>query len=256
MNLGNKVNFFLLEEIVKKNFAARYKDSVLGILWSVLKPLLVMILLTIIFSTIFGRDIDNYPVYFFGGKCLFDFFTAGTNMCMNSIKGNQNILLRTAAPKPVFVMGSVLSEFLNFIITLIIFAAVMVATGAPFHFNTMPFAVIPVISLIMMITGIGLVLSILCVYYSDVRHLWSVVTMMLMYASALFYPMDIIPEPYHQYMILNPTFWVIDQFRHFTIWGTFPDLLNVINSLLLSSIMLVIGIIVFKKYQYKVAMRF
>ena len=140
MKVGSKGNFFLLEEIVKKNFASKYKDSVLGILWSVLKPLLIMILLTIIFSTIFGRRIENYPVYFLAGKCLFDFFTAGTNMCMNAIKGNQNILVKTAAPKSVFVLGSVISEFLNFIITLIILAVVMVATRAPFHFNTIPFS--------------------------------------------------------------------------------------------------------------------
>ena len=256
MSLGNKFNVFLFEEIVKKNFASKYKDSVLGIIWSVLRPLLIMILLTIIFSTIFGRRIENYPVYFLSGKCLFDFFTAGTNMAMNAIKGNQNILVKTAAPKYVFVLGSVISEFLNFLITLVILVAVMIVTKAPFHLNTIPFSVIPIISLIMMITGIGLVLSILCVYYSDIRHLWGVVTMMLMYASALFYPMEIIPEPYHKYMILNPTFWVIDQFRHFAIWGTIPDLLNIVNLLLLSSIILVFGIIIFKKYQYKVSMKF
>lgn len=256
MSLDIKVNYFLLEEIVKKNFASKYKDSVLGIIWSVLKPLLIMILLTIIFSTIFGRRIENYPVYFLAGKCLFDFFTAGTNLSMNAIKGNQNILVKTAAPKYVFVLGSVISEFLNFLITLIILVFVMIATKAPFHFNTIPLSIIPIVSLIMMIMGVGLTLSILYVYYSDIKHLWSVITMMLMYASALFYPMEIIPEPYHKYMILNPIFWAINQFRSFAIWGTIPDLLNIFNSLLLSLIVLVFGIIVFKKYQHRVAMKF
>ncbi|AMD18072.1 ABC transporter [Methanobrevibacter sp. YE315] len=256
MSLSNKVNFFLFEEIVKKNFASKYKDSVLGIMWSVLKPLLVMTILTIIFSTVFSRKIENFPVYYLSGKCLFDFFTSGVGVSMNAIRGNKNILERTAAPMNVFVLGGVISEFLNFIISLIILIAVMIVTKAPFHFNTIPLSIIPVISLIMMTIGIGFILSILYVYYTDVKHLWSVVTMILMYASALFYPMEIIGEPYHQYMILNPLFWVIDQFRHFAVWGTIPDLLNIFNSLLLSSIILVLGIIVFKTHKNKVAMKF
>ena len=256
MSSGINFNLFLIDEIVKKNFASKYKDSVLGIMWSVLKPLLVMILLTIIFSTIFGRNIENYPVYYLSGRCLFDFFTSGISVAMNAIRGNQNILLKTSAQKYVFVVGGVISEFLNFIITLVILLAVMIVTRTPFHLNTIPLAIIPVISLMMMIVGLGLILSILSVYYSDIRHLWGVITMMLMYASALFYPMEIIPEPYHKFMILNPVFWIIDQFRHFAVWGTIPDGLNIFNSLLLSSIILVFGIIVFKKYQGKVAMKF
>ena len=92
MSIINKNELFLLEEIVKKNFAAKYKDSVLGIFWSILKPLLIMIILTIIFSNLFGGSIENYPVYFLSGKVIFDFFTASTNVCMRSLKGNKNIL--------------------------------------------------------------------------------------------------------------------------------------------------------------------
>lgn len=256
MNLNYKSNLFLFEEIVKKNFAAKYKGSVLGIFWSVLKPLLVMILLTIIFSTAFGRQIENFPVYYLSGKILFDLFTSGTGTSMRSIKNNENILTKTAAPKHIFVLGGIFSEVLNFLITLVILIAVMIVTKAPFHFNTIPLAIIPFISLMMMVTGLGFFLSIFNVYYTDIGHLWGVITMLLMYASAIFYPMDIIPKVYSKYMVLNPMFWIIDQSRHFAIYGTFPDLLNMINSLLLSAIILVFGIIIFKKYENKVTMKF
>ncbi|MBQ2961728.1 ABC transporter permease [Methanobrevibacter sp.] len=256
MNLINDNALFLLEEIIKKNFAVKYKGSVLGILWSVLKPLLIMILLTIIFSNLFGSSIENYPVYLLSGKCIFDFFNASTNVSMRSLKGNINILKRTAAPKFVFTLGAVISEFINFIITLIILVGVMIVTKAPFHFLTSIIAIIPIISLIFMITGIGLILAVLCVYFSDIQHLWGVITYMLMYASAIFYPMDIIPEPFHQYMILNPVFWVIDQFRHLVLWGTMPDIMNMINLVLLSAIILVLGVIVFKKYEKKLTLKF
>lgn len=254
--MKNKYGFFLLEETVKKNFSAKYKDSFLGIIWSVLKPLLIMILLTIIFSTIFGNRIGNYPVYFLSGKCVYDFFTFATNLSMSTIRKNKNILTTTPAPKHIFVIGSIVSEFLNFIITLIILIFVMIVTNAPFYIETMIFSLIPIISLVMMITGIGLMLSVFSVYYTDVEHLWGVATLMGMYASAIFYPMDIIPEPYHQYMILNPIFWIIDQFRAFAINGVIPNGLYIINSLLLSAIILIMGIIIFKKLEKRVTMKF
>jgi len=80
--------------------------------------------------------------------------------------------------------------------------------------------------------------------------------MMVMYGCAIFYPMDIIPEPFHSVMILNPMFWIIDQFRDFVVYGAIPDLLNIVNSLLISVIVLLLGIIIFKKYEKKVTMKF
>lgn len=255
MNLINKNELFLLEEIIKKNFASKYKGSVLGIFWSLLKPLFIMILLTIIFSAVFGR-INNFPVYYLTGKCVYDFFVFATTTSMMAIKGNQNILKKTAPPKYIFVLGGIFSEFINFLITLIILFGVMVVTNAPFYFNIIPLSIIPVISLIIMATGVGLILSILCVYFTDIQHLWGVITLLIMYASALFYPMDIIPEPFKEYMLLNPLYWIIDQFRHFIMWGAFPSTLNIMNSLILSFIILVLGIMIFKQFNKKVIMKF
>ncbi len=256
MNLIKNNEIFLLEEVIRKNFAAKYKDSVLGIFWSLLKPLLIMILLTIIFSTIFGRTIEHYAVYFLSARCIYDFFNMSVGVSMNAIKSNSNILKRSAAPKYIFVLGGILSEFLNFIISIIILVAVMIATNTPFPFETIPFSIIPIISLFIMILGLGFLLSISCVYYTDIQHLWAVLSLMIMYGSALFYPMEIIPEPYKNYMILNPLYWIIDQFRDFVLYGTIHDPLNIINSLLISTIILIIGIIIYKKYEKEVTMKF
>ncbi len=251
-----KNNLFLLEEVVKKNFSSKYKDSVIGIFWSVLRPLLTMILLTIIFSTIFGKSIDNYPVYFLAARSVFEYFSASTNMAMRSIKSNKSILTKTAAPKYIFILGSVISEILNLIIKLIILVFVMIVTYAPFHFETIPFAIIPLLTLTLIIIGLGFVLSIVCVYYTDIQHLWGVIMMMFMYGSALFYPMEIIPEPYHSFMVLNPLYWIITQFRSLAIYGVIPDLFNMFNSILLALIIFTFGLIVFKKYEKKVTMKF
>lgn len=255
MKLINKNNLFLLEEIVKRNFTSKYKDSILGIFWSVLKPLMIMIIMVIIFSTLFKGRIENYAVYFLAGKIIFDFINTAITVSMYSIKSNKTIILKTSTPKYIFILGAIVSEFLNFLITLILLFAIMIVTKAPFFFETIPLAIIPVISSTMMILGFGLTLSILCVYYTDIQHLWGVFTLLIMYASAIFYPMDIIPEPYYSYLILNPLYWIINQFRCFIIWGTIPDILNIINSLLISAIILVMGIIIFKKYEKKVVMK-
>lgn len=249
MQLMSKNELFLLEETVKRAFSAKYKDSVLGIFWSILRPLLMMIVLTIVFSTFFKGFIENYPVYLLAGRCIYDFFVAGINVSMMAIKGNKNILLKVNAPKYIFVLGGIIAEFINFLISLILLICVMIVTKNPFYLNMMPLSIIPIISLILMLLGFGFLVSILCVYYTDILHLWGVVSLFLMYCSAIFYPMDIIPEPFHQYIILNPVYWIIEQFRDFMVYGIMPNTLNIINSLLLSSIIFLFGIIVFKKYE-------
>ena len=256
MSSIKKNDIFLLEEIVKKNFSSKYKDSVLGVLWTILSPLLMMALFTIIFSTIFGRNIENFPVYFLCGWCLFQFFNASISSSMNALKGNKSILQRTPAPKYIFVLGGILSEFLNYLIMLILLIVIMFITHATFHFPIIFCSIIPVILLFIMIVGLGLMLSIACVYYTDIKHLWKVISMMFMYASAIFYPMSIIPEPFRGYMMLNPLYWVIDQFRCFVYQGIVPNAINLVNLLLLSLIILIFGIIVFKKYEDKVVTKF
>lgn len=256
MKLISENERFLLEEIVKKNFASKYKDSALGIFWSILKPLLTMAMFTIIFSTIFGGNIDNFPVYFLSAKCIFDFFNGAVSVSMNSIKGNKSILQMTTAPKHVFILGSVLSEFLNFIISLILLVVVMIVTNANFYFLIMPLSIIPILSVLIMTIGLGFMLAIIGVYYTDIQHLWGVLSLLVMYGSAIFYPMTIIPEPFYSYMILNPVFWIIDQFRCIIYHGIVPSSLYMINSILLSTIILVFGLIIYKKYESSVAMKF
>lgn len=255
MNFIKKNELFLLEEIVKKNFASKYKDSVIGIFWSVLKPLLIVIILTIIFSTLFTGMVDNYPVYLLSGRCLLDFFNGSIGLGMLAIKGNKGILQRSPVPKYIFILGAIISEFINLIISIILLIGVMIVTQNPFYFTIMPLSIIPIASLLIMVTGISFMLSILCVYYTDVKHLWGVLTLVFMYASAIFYPMEIIPEPYKQYLLLNPIYWIIDQFRDFFTLGSLHDPLNIINTFLISIMIFIIGLMIYKKYEKKVIMK-
>ena len=256
MRLIKKNDMFLLEEIVKKNFSSKYKESLLGVMWTILSPLLMMALFTIVFSTLFSRNIDNFAVYFLSGWCLFQFFVNSISVSMVALKDNKSILQRTPAPKYIFVLGAILSEFLNYLIMLILLVVIMFITHAPFHFPIIFCSIIPIISLFIMVVGLGLMVSIACVYYTDIRHLWTVLSMMFMYASALFYPIEIVPEPFRRYLLLNPLYWAIDQFRCFVYQGIALNPINLINFLLLSLIILICGIIIFKKYEDKVVTKF
>ena len=126
---------FLLTELIKRDISGKYKDSTLGLFWSFLNPLLSMIVLTIVFSTFFGGSIENFPVYLLSGKLVFDLFANATSGAMDSIKGNSEIIKKIYVPKYMFAVGIVCSEFVNFLISLIVLVAVMLVTGAPFYLS-------------------------------------------------------------------------------------------------------------------------
>ena len=129
MNFLNKNNLFLLEELVKKNFSGRYKDSYLGILWTVISPLLTMIILTIVFSTIFDKSIENYPVYLLAGRSVFRYFSGTCSSSMSVLRSNTNILLQKNVPKYIFILATLISEFIDYLISLGLLLLVMLVMG-------------------------------------------------------------------------------------------------------------------------------
>ena len=146
---------------------SKYKDSVLGILWSFFNPLLTMLVFTAIFSMLFGRNIENYPVYYLAGRLMFDFYTHGTKGAMNSIRKNANLLKKIFVPKRMFATSSICYEFVNFLISLIILFGVMLITGSPFHF-TLVYTIIPVALLVSLIFGVGLILAVCNPFISQI----------------------------------------------------------------------------------------
>ena len=244
---------FLLRQLIKKNFTSKYKDSVLGILWSFLNPLIQMAILTAIFSTIFARSIENFPVYFMAGRCVLDFFNVGTKSAMTSIKKNRGILQKIYVPRYIFALGNICSEFLNFLMSLIVMIGIMIVTRAPFHIMSI-FAIIPIATLFILITGVGLVLAIVCTKFTDMEYLYKIFTSLLTYACAIFYPMDIVPQPVRGYMELNPIYGIIAQFREFVMYGRFPSNKIMITTFVFSVVIFIIGILLFRKYQDKITL--
>ena len=222
---------FLLRQLIKKNFTSKYKDSVLGILWSFLNPLIQMAILT----------------------AILDFFNAGTKSAMTSIKRNRSILQKIYVPRYIFALGNICSEFLNFLMSLIVMIAIMIATKSPFYFMSL-FAIIPIATLFILITGVGLILAIVCTKFTDMEYLYKIFTSLLTYACAIFYPMSIVPQPVRGYMELNPIYGIIAQFREFIMFGRFPSQKIMITTFVFSIVIFIIGIILFRKYQDKLTL--
>lgn len=244
---------FLLKQIIRKNFTSKYKDSVLGILWSFLKPLITMALLTAIFSSVFAKSIENFPVYFLTGRCVIDFFNSGTKIAMTSIKKNRSILEKIFVPRYVFALGGVCSEFLNFLLSLVVLVAIMIVTRAPFYLNAI-FAIIPILILFLLITGVGLILAIICTKFTDIEYLYKIFTSLLIYACAIFYPITMVPQPFRSYMELNPIYGIIAQFREFVMYGRFPSMRIMLTSFGISLVLFIIGVLLFRKYQNRITL--
>lgn len=241
---------FLLKELVKKDISGKYKDSTLGLFWSFLNPLLSMIVLTMVFSLIFSGSIENFPVYLLSGKLLFDFFSNGSTGAMNSIKENSEIIKKIYVPKYMFAIGIICSEFVNFLISLIVLISVMIVTGAPFHFALI-FSPIPIFFLILLTTGVGLILATATTFFTDIKYLYGVLIMLLSFMTPLFYPIEIIPQQYMPAFALNPLYAAVSSFRDIVLGGTFPATGPLIYLIITSIISLIIGILVFYKYQDK-----
>lgn len=241
---------YLLSELVKRDIKIKYRRSVIGIFWSFLNPLLTMIVLTIIFSTIFSMDIENFPVYFLTGKIVFDLYAQGTNAAMRSIRANASIIKKIYVPKYMYGLSGVLSSFVTFLLSLIVLFLVMIVTNADFTVYIL-MSVLPIFLLLIFTIGIGLILATLTVFFRDIEHLYSVFITLLMYGSAIFYPIEIIPESYRWLLELNPVYAFISLCRDSFLYGRMLDPITLLYCSICAVIALVLGIFLFYRYQKK-----
>jgi lipopolysaccharide transport system permease protein len=239
---------FLLNQLVKRDIQVKYRSSVLGILWSFLEPLLTMIVMTIVFSYIFKRSIPNFPVYYLIGRVSYMLFQQGTTGAMMSIIGNANILKSVYVPKYLYALSAVLSNFVTFLLSLIILFAVMIATNVQFTIYCI-FASLPIIILLILTVGVGLILATVTVFFRDIQHLYGVFVMLLMYATPIFYPASIIPEQFQIILTINPLYAIILCLRTVLMEGRLYDPGTLLYATVCAIVSLVVGMALFYKYQ-------
>ena len=239
---------YLLSELVKRDIKIKYRRSVIGIFWSFLNPLLTMIVLTVIFSTIFSMNIPNFPVYLLTGMIIFELFNKGSSGAMRSIRNNASIIKKVYVPKYMYSLGVALSELINFMLALIVLFLVMVYTGAPFTPYILT-AIVPIFLLLIFTIGVGLILATVTVFFRDIEHLYGVFLTLLMYGCAIFYPVEIIPESVRFLFFYNPIFVYISMCRDSFLYGRMFDMNMLLFGIVSAVIALVLGIVLFYKYQ-------
>lgn len=237
---------YLISELVKRDIKIKYRRSVLGMLWSVLNPLFFIGITYIVFSTLFKSSIKNFPLYAMTGQLLFSFFVESTTMAMTSIIGNGSLIKKVYIPKQVFPVARVLSSFVNTGFSLIAFIIVIFITRADIYWTYLLIP-IPFVFIFIFSIGISLILSSLAVFFRDMIHLYGVFTTMLMYLTAIYYPIEIIPEKIRGIIALNPIYQFIRIFRSLVLEGEIPSLENFSFCAGIALVSLLAGIYIFKK---------
>lgn len=242
---------YLLIELVKKNIKLKYRRSYLGILWTLIEPLLNMLVLTLVFGTFFGNDDPQYPVYILSGRLLYSFFSTGSKGGLKAISSNASMIKKVYVPKYIYVLAAIISNFVTFLISLI----VLVGVGAVLKVQPTVYmfqAIVPLVILLIFTLGCGMILATMNVFFRDIEYIWSVATMLVMYASAIFYQPDRVINTGNGWIFdINPIYMCISNFRDAILYGRQMNMNYCFTSLGIAIVTVVVGSVLFYKKQDK-----
>jgi ABC-2 type transport system permease protein len=236
----------LLINLVHRDLTVRYKRSVIGFFWTMLNPLALMIIFTIVFAHIFSFEVDHYEIYFLSEYLVFMFFSQTTINSMTSLSWHGGLMKKVRVPKSIFAVSNVISGVINLCLAYLPLFAIMLVRGAPIRpavlFLPVSFVVIAMFAL-----GVSLLLSALSIYFEDVSHMYQVATIALMYLTPIIYPISIVPYKFLWLIRLNPLTQLFKLARDPVYYGTLPSLHVLTASIIVSVISLVVGWSVFNR---------
>lgn len=245
-----KQHQFLFSELVKRDFAKKYKRTILGMAWSILSPLMNLIIMWMVFNNFFGNNVNHYVVYLFAGQLVFSYFTDATNLGMNSLVGNAGIFTKVNVPKYLFLFSQNVSSLINFGLTLLIFFTFVAIDGIPFTWLFL-LLIYPTVCLVVFNLGVGLVLSALFVFFRDMQYLWGILTQLIMWMSAIFYTIDGYRPMVQNLFLLNPIYLYIRYFRKIVIDGVIPTPQFHLLAAAYALIAFGVGAWMYKKYNHE-----
>lgn len=241
---------FLFSELVKRDFKKKYKRTVLGMLWSMLSPLMTLLVMSIVFTQFFGRSTPHYTIYMFCGTLLYNYFKEATSGGMTALVSNASILTKVNIPKYLFVFSKNVSALINFLLCLVLLFIFAAADHIAFTWRFF-LLIYPIVCLLVFNVGTGLILSAMYVFFKDVQYLYDIFTLLLMYVSAIFYTIDSYAPAFQKLFYLNPIFVYITYFRTIIIDGTVPSLALHGLAVFYAALVLIIGCVIYKKQNYK-----
>ena len=241
---------FLFEELVKRDFKKKYKRTVLGMAWSVLSPLLTLLVMRLVFTHFFGRSMEHYTIYLFCGNLIYSWFNESTTQGMSSLMSNASIFTKVNVPKYMFLLSKNVQTLINFGLTLCVFVLFCVLDRVAFTWRFVCL-LYPIVMLLLFNIGVGMILSALYVFFRDIQYLWSVFTLLLMYMSAIFYSIDTYPDLVRNLFLLNPVYLFIRYFRKIVLEAAIPSLWFHLLMLADTAIVVALGCLIYKKYNHR-----
>ncbi len=240
---------YLLYQLVKKDIKLKYRSSYMGVLWTLLEPLLTMMVLVLVFSKLYHNTKD-FPVYVLTGRLLYSFFANTTRGALKSVRANAGMIKKVYVPKYMYPFASVLSGYVQFLISLVVLAGVAIYCDVVPTWHLVE-SLIPLTVVLVLTMGAGLWLSTLAVFFRDLEYLWGVALTLIMYACAIFYKVETVVGDNNRWLFrLNPLYSVIENFRD-AVYGNALNVPVMLYSIGFSVVLFLSGLFVFYKNQDK-----
>lgn len=247
-----KKYMFLLQQLVSRDFKVKYKRSILGVVWSLLYPLLTMAVMAIVFSNVFKFSTPgvSYLAYLLSGLVMFNYFSEASNLAMSSVVANFSLLNKIYIPKYIFPLSKCLFVGINFLLTLIPLYVVLFATGTGINIYHifLPYAFL---CLFMFTLGMGFILSAVSVFLRDMFYIYGIVLTIWQYFTPLFYSITMLPSNLQSLFKLNPLYLFIDSVREIVLYSRMPSVTTLFMCGIVAVLRTIIGSIIFKSKQDK-----
>jgi ABC-2 type transport system permease protein len=238
----------LVWALALKDLRVRYKRSVLGFFWALLHPLMMMVILTIVFSTVMRFQIHNYAIFLLSALLPWTFFSQALSYSAESIVGNGELLKKLYIAKSVFPIAAVIANMINFFLSLIPLFFLLIFMRFPFHISLL-YLPVPIIALLAFTLGCSFFCAAANVFFRDVSHIVQIVLQAWFYFSPIIYSLDFIPSRFYIFFRLNPLVYILNGFRLSIFHGELPHMGSTLMSLGCGFFTLVFGYLIFRRYQ-------
>lgn len=230
----------LLKLLVGNSLKTRYKRSALGVLWTLLNPLLNTLVLTIAFSQLMRFEVQSYPVYLLSGLVLWNFFAQTTLQAANTLVWGSGLLKRIYVPRAIFAVAVLGNGLVNLLLSILPLLAVMLVLGHPLHASLLLLP-LPILLVAMFTLGVALLVSTLAIFFTDVVDLYNILLQAWFFLTPIVYPLSILPQPWAAILRFNPMNLLVVPFRQVIYFGEIPSPASLALTAGLSLATLVLG---------------
>jgi ABC-type polysaccharide/polyol phosphate export permease len=242
----------LLRNLIARDLKVRYKRSLLGIAWTMLNPLLMMLVFTLVFGQILRVPVEHFTVFFLSAYLLWNFFAQTTSWSTGCLLGYAPLMKKIYVPKAIFVLATVLSGLVNLLISLVPLALIMVAVDHPFR-ASLAFLPVSILLAAVFALGLSLLLAPLSIMFADVVPIYQVVLTAWLYLTPVMYPATLVPAAYRGLVAANPMSYFVEVFRAPIFGGTLPAASAILAAAGSAAVALGLGWFVFERYSDRIA---